>query len=372
MNKLAPYQIFFPIGVLSSLVAISIWPFHNMNLFDAPVMFIHSRLIVGGFIWSFIIGFLMTAIPKMSGTRAANRFEVLLALALISSQIALSWTIETKWFYLTNIILILFLMYFAISRILKAQKSIPVFFSHVGIGMLLALAGAVYHFNHNNIMGIHLYHLGSVLLLVLGIGTRFFSFLSGLPSLFEGESLKPRLIFHSLGVLTAVSLFLAGKGESFAYLVLFVISLVYLFYIWKIQRPSNRPSALKLCVRLVALSIPLGFFMAWMHPQNYLVWFHIIFIGCFTVIIYAVATRVTLAHGSYSLEIENAAGCLWWMLSFFVLSIVSRICYTFSPAHLKSMFLLLAVSFWVLAIASWCYTFFMKMLRPGKLEKPSC
>lgn len=87
MNKLAPYQIFFPIGVLSSLIAVGIWPFHTMGLFEAPVMLIHSRLIVGGFIWSFIIGFLLAAIPKMSGTRNANKFEVLLALALISTQI---------------------------------------------------------------------------------------------------------------------------------------------------------------------------------------------------------------------------------------------------------------------------------------------
>ena len=55
----APYQIFFPIGVLASLLAVGVWFVQGLNWFSSPVLLIHSKLIMGGFLWSFIVGFLM-------------------------------------------------------------------------------------------------------------------------------------------------------------------------------------------------------------------------------------------------------------------------------------------------------------------------
>ncbi|MFZ3229951.1 MAG: NnrS family protein, partial [Pseudobdellovibrio sp.] len=180
MKTLAPYQIFFPIGILSSLLAVGVWFTKDLNWFQAPAMLIHAKLIAGGFLWSFIIGFLMTAAPKMTGTNSAKTWELFIALALIFTQILSCWNIDARWFYGTTLILISFLIIFLGRRALSAKKSFPVFFFHVGIAIVLALLGSYYHFIGNSFMGIHLYHVGAVLLLVLGIGTRFFSFLSGL------------------------------------------------------------------------------------------------------------------------------------------------------------------------------------------------
>lgn len=373
MKRTAPYQIFFPLGILSAFLAVGVWFVQDLNLFQTPALLIHSKLIVGGFLWSFIVGFLMTAVPRMTGTGSANKIEYVTSVALIVGQILFAWQIDPRWFYGINMALVLFLFVYGGRRLLKVSKPIPVFFSHVGIGMALALLGAYFHFRGNSFMGIHLYHLGTVLLLVLGIGTRFFSFLSGLPSVFENEKQGwKRWIFHLCGLSMGVFLFLAGKGFANAYLALALISLIYLFVIWQVQRPSSRPSALKHGVRVVAAMIPLSFFLTWLQPQMFITWFHLIFIGCFGIITFSVATRVTLAHGSYPIDLEMKSKALWWVIALLTLGATSRIFYGFSADLWRKSFLHLAATFWILAIGIWCFSFFMKIFRPGPQVKPSC
>lgn len=372
MKNIAPYQIFFPIGIFCSILAVGVWFVQDLNWFSTPAIFIHSRLIVGGFIWSFIVGFLMTAIPRMTGTPTVNIYEFIVALILIVFQIIQAWTLDGRWFYGTNILIVAFLIFYGGRRIFKSVKPLPVFFSHVGLAMILAIVGGFYHFQGNTYLGIHLYHVGTILLLVLGIGTRFFSFLSGLPSEFENAPKAHHIIFHILGVCVAGFLFLSGSGYANAYLGLFIVSLLYLFFVWKVFRWSDRPSALKYGVRIVASTVPITFLMCWIQPQLYISWLHILFIGCFGLITFAVATRVTLAHGSYSTDLEMKSKALWLVISFLSLGVISRILYGFSEGLWRKSYLHLAATFWVLAVICWSISFLIKIFKPGPQAKPSC
>ncbi len=170
----------------------------------------------------------------------------------------------------------------------------------------------------------------------------------------------------------AILLFCAGQGEKLSYLGLTLLSLVYLFFIWQIQRGSDRPSALKYGVRVVAAMIPLSFFMIWLQPMTYVTWLHLLFIGCFGLITFAVATRVTLAHGSYSLDLEMKSPALWCLVIFLVLGILSRIMYGYSTGLSRVSYLHLAATFWIFAIASWCWTFLPKIFTPGPQAKAAC
>lgn len=373
MKNIAPYQIFFPLGLLNAILAVGVWFVQNLNWFESPALLIHSKLIVGGFLWSFIVGFLMTALPRMSGTESANLPEYVFSSLLLAGQTIFSWNVNPQFFYANQIVLVCFLIFYGGRRILKMTKPIPVFFSHVGLAMVLALVGSCYHFFGNWLMGIHLYHVGTTLLLVLGIGTRFFSFLSGLPSAFESEASGwPRFIFHASGILVGLLLFLAGRGIALSYLGLAALSVVYLFGFWKVQRGSERRSALKYGVRIVAAMIPLSFLGAWLQPAMLVTFLHLLFIGCFGLITLAVAVRVTLAHGSYSIDLETKSPALWWLVGFMVSGLVCRILYGYSAGLWKTSYLHLAATFWVLAIASWAWTFLPKIFKPGPQAAPSC
>jgi uncharacterized protein involved in response to NO len=372
-DRLAPYQVFFPLGILYALVAVGVWILPASGGLAVPAILLHPRLIAGGFLWCFISGFLMTAVPRMTGTESARIWEYVAALALLLSQGLGFWSIDGRNSYIADMLLIAFLVAYAGRRLRRSRRKVPVFFSHVGLGMALGIAGAYAYLRGNSLLGIHLYHVGAVLLLVLGIGTRFFSFLSGLPSAFEdGSPARARGLFHGLGILAALLLWLAGTGLRSAYLGLFFVTLIYLFFVWKVQRRSARPSALKYGVRGVALMIPLSFLGAWFDPANFIAWFHLLFIGCFSLLTFSVATRVTLAHGSYPVDLETKSRGLWVFLTFLALALVARFSYAFLNGEYRELALRLAVVFWICAVISWCYSFLSKIWKPGPEAKAAC
>ena len=169
-----------------------------------------------------------------------------------------------------------------------------------------------------------------------------------------------------------ILLYLAGQGVTVSYLGLAVVSLVYLFKIWQIQRPSARPSALKYGVRIVAAMIPASFFLIWLQPLMFVTWFHLLFIGCFGLITFAVATRVILAHGSYSIDLEMKSPALWCLVTFLVLGIISRVLYGFSDGMWRTSYLHLAATFWIFAVMSWSWAFLARIFKPGPQAKASC
>lgn len=368
---MAPYQIFFPLGILNALIGVGLWIFQDLGFANPPAS-IHAKIMFGSFLWSFITGFLMTALPRMTGAKAAQPWETTFALILILMQMYQAWIPEPFWFSLTQALLVFFLMSFGAQRIYKSTKKIPIFFSHVGYALFVTLLGCYFYNDRTSLLGFHFYYVGSVLLLILGIGARFFSFLSGLPSVIEeSNSLWIKGLFHSLGIALIVSLTFAGRGWTQAYLALFIITMTYLFAIWKIQRFSDRPSPLKYSVRLVALMIPLCFFLCWMQPHFYVTWFHLLFIGCFGLLTFSVATRVTLAHGSYPLDLEIKSPSLWIFLVCLILSLAFRIAYGLNVGgHLPQLHL--AIFFWITAIAIWCGSFLSRIFKPGNLQRPSC
>jgi uncharacterized protein involved in response to NO len=368
MKYQAPYQIFFVLGILAAFLGVGVWFLQGL---DVPILWVHSRTMFGGFLWSFITGFLMTAVPRMSGTEAAGRTEIAAALALVGAMLAGAWAIEPIWFYGANALLVCFLILFGARRVLRSRKPIPVFFSHIGMAMALTLAGCYFQITGQSLMGLHIYHVGPILLLVLGIGTRFFSFLSGLESDFENAA-KGRLPFHLAAFALVIALLFAGAGFRHAYLALTLISLFYLVSVWSVFRRATRPSPLKTAVRLVSAMIPLSFLLCWIEPAYLVAWLHLLFIGTFGLITFSVATRVTLAHGSYSTDWEMKSPMLWVLVLCLAVSAAARIAYGTSSGTVRDISLHLAACAWIAGLAAWSYSFLIRILKPGELEKPTC
>lgn len=373
MKNLAPYQILFPFGFFAALLGAGLWLWPEPAFLGVPVQWIHSKLMIGCFLWSFITGFLMTAIPRMTGTKSSSDAEVLWMLALLILSTLTAFWADGAWFQGVQIVLALSLMGFALSRLMRKTKTVPVFFSHVGLALGLALAGRIFALLGHSWMGFFLADVGVLLLLVLGIGTRFYSFLSGLPSEFEQAPPVHRKWFHFLGVVLAAFLVFAGVWrQAWAYAGLFVLSLIYLQFVWKVFRMSARSSALKWIMRIVAFCIPSAFLLCALRPDLYLIGLHILFIGVFGMITFAVASRVILAHGSYPLEMETRSKALWAFLALIMVSLALRLLYGFSEGTLREVSLKGAAIFWLAALGVWCWSFGLKTFFKGELAKPAC
>jgi uncharacterized protein involved in response to NO len=77
-----PFRIFFPAGILLGLAGVSLWPLYYAELIVPYPATTHARLMIEGFVASFIIGFLGTAGPRITSTSPFLRSEMLGLLTL--------------------------------------------------------------------------------------------------------------------------------------------------------------------------------------------------------------------------------------------------------------------------------------------------
>src|ERR1041385_5314012 len=77
-----PFRIFFPAGTLIGIAGIALWPAYYAGLVITYPGTTHSRLMIEGFMASFIIGFLGTAGPRITSTRPLSPGEVITILSL--------------------------------------------------------------------------------------------------------------------------------------------------------------------------------------------------------------------------------------------------------------------------------------------------
>src|SRR5580765_1014515 len=71
-----PFRIFFPQGVLSGIVGVSLWPLYFTKLLSLYPGQNHARIMVYGLFGAFIFGFLGTAMPRMLSVPPLGVFNV--------------------------------------------------------------------------------------------------------------------------------------------------------------------------------------------------------------------------------------------------------------------------------------------------------
>jgi uncharacterized protein involved in response to NO len=77
-----PYRLFFPLGVLASVWGVLMWPMLYAGWLHFYPGEAHTRMMVEGFMGAFVVGFLGTAFPRLSGNRPWTRAEFLVMLML--------------------------------------------------------------------------------------------------------------------------------------------------------------------------------------------------------------------------------------------------------------------------------------------------
>src|SRR5690606_21616319 len=65
MCRAEPFRVFFPLGVASGLVGLTLWPLFLWDVLPVYPGLMHARLMIQGLMAGFIIGFLGTAGPRL-------------------------------------------------------------------------------------------------------------------------------------------------------------------------------------------------------------------------------------------------------------------------------------------------------------------
>ncbi len=64
-----PYRVFFPLGLLASIWGVMMWPMLYAGWLHFYPGDAHTRMMIEGFLGAFVVGFLGTAFPRLSGNR---------------------------------------------------------------------------------------------------------------------------------------------------------------------------------------------------------------------------------------------------------------------------------------------------------------
>src|SRR5439155_5858680 len=138
-----PYRIFFPLGIVLGAMGVSIWPLYYFGITDGYSGRAHAFVQTDGFLYAFIIGFLLTAIPRFTGTEAPSR-TVQYGLALIVALSAVAFELQFFTIGQTGFVLAHFtLITLAARRFMRRQQDPPETFSLVGLGLISGAVGAL-------------------------------------------------------------------------------------------------------------------------------------------------------------------------------------------------------------------------------------
>ncbi len=365
-----PYRLFFPLGLVLGFAGIAIWPLAHFGVIHGYWGISHAFLQSNGFLFSYIAGFLLTALPRFTGTENPSfASQLVLAICIVIGAIAL----ETQDYRVAHSsFVIAYLVFFALvaMRFIKRDRTPPDTFALIGFGVFAGFLGAVLNAVGSygidiggwGMAGKRLLTEGMTLLLVLGVGGFLGPRLLGFAKLdlikIEGVSSPKREIpLRALYVIAATIIVLSIILEHALMLewMNLVRVLASTFVIGVTLQPWKLPLAkttLAWCVWVANLLTLTGLWLAALIPAYRIDMLHVMFIGGFTLLILAVGMRVTLSHGGHGLEPERKNWPLRMALLLGGLSIVSRIAAPFNPSafssHLTyaSILLMLALVIW--------------------------
>jgi uncharacterized protein involved in response to NO len=358
-----PFRIFFPTGLFLGMVGVSLW---LLFYFGAGIPYpgtSHARLMIEGFMGSFVLGFLGTAGPRILSASPLSLRELgsIFTLDLLAAGFHASDAHKVGDVCFVACLLV-FLCAGA-NRFRKRKECPPPNFALVILGFLCGISGAALVAYSESAQYSGLYQFGNalldqgfILLPVLGISPFFLARLLELPQPDLPESRA----------------FPAGwfRQAGFAALIGVVIIASFLIDIFNLPRtagcvrlgaiaiylavwmPFRGRNFLANCLRAGIISILLGLTVAVLWPDYRIGALHVVFITGFSFIIFTVAIRVIFGHSGNAMLFQKRLPFLIISGLLLVVAMLSRVTAELSP-RARIVHLVAAAVCWLLASLIW-------------------
>lgn len=368
-----PYRLLFPLGAFFAVAGALVWLlFQTFPEMPYPGG-IHSKMMIGGFLFAYVLGFLMTAVPRMTGARPAEKPEILTGAAFVLLTGFTALLPNAAWFMGAQFLGFLFLLFFCGRRFLRRARPAPDFFVFLAAGLTAGTIGSLFAgLATLEILPTAWLRPGQVLLfqimilsLVLGIGCRLIPVISGLAPLetVTGAGGRgPRNYFLGAVALIGASVGLeAGDFLREAYLLRGLVCTMIAIFAWKLFVWPQSRSRLAYLIKASGLLVLLGFWAAAYRPDLALHWMHLTYIGGFGMMTFTVASRVTLAHGGFDLDFEKKSRALLWLGGLLPFAALTRVS---APllSHGYYSHLRYAAAVWLVAVFIWSWVYLRKMV----------
>jgi uncharacterized protein involved in response to NO len=383
-----PYRLFFPLGILFALGGVGHWLFYAMGWMKWYSGFLHANIQTQLYLACFVGGFLMTAVPRFSGTWTARVWELVSSLVLLLGVAAAlfsgQWVISESLYALWLVLLARFIG----ARFLKRGVQYPpVEFVWIPPAIFLEVAGATVIILvltgrlHPEWMSIgrSMQEQGFMLALVLGVGGFLGPRLMGVHQLPLGNSnnfklhIQKKIFIHtSSAVLLMLSFFLEGSREDHMGYTLRAVIVMGMF-LWTRSLNTKVIFGPGIFIRLLSVSywmIALGYWLIPFFPKLHIALLHLVFLGGFSLMIYCVATMVVLNHAGRGELLQKPLWIFWLIASGVAVSLGIRLVATFFS---EQYFLLLGItsSTWLVVGIGWLIFSMPFILRVPDENQPA-
>jgi uncharacterized protein involved in response to NO len=358
-----PFRIFFPVGLMLGMAGVLLWPLFYLGASIAYPSVAHARLMIEGFMASFIFGFLGTAGPRITSTRPFTLPETaaIFTLDLLAGGLHLGGAHRVG-----DICFLACLLFFGRTigiRFHERKDCPPPNFALVALGLLSGIGGAALVAYAETAQYSRAYQFGSallnqcfVLLPILGVAPFFLGRLLDLPrpDLPESRVFPPgwfaqAAVAATIGIVIAGSFLLEvlGFGEigAWARAAAIVIYLVT-------KMPFRGRSFLADCLRSGLIWIAIGFTVLAFLPGYRVGALHIVFITGFGLVAFTVAIRVVFGHSGRTDLLQKPLPFFITANVLLILAMISRFTADLAPGT-RILHLLSAAICWLAAAFIW-------------------
>jgi uncharacterized protein involved in response to NO len=348
-----PYGPFFLLGATLAWAGVLHWLLFSLGVLPHGHGSFHGLVQIQGFLMCFALGFLLTAIPRRTGTPGPSALQMALGLVCPVGFTVAAWYERWALAQACWVALVLVLIGFVVPRFRRATAvgRPPGSFVWVPLSLVMGLAGAllvlfVPPWHPAYLAGRGLLLQGMFLGLVVGVGAML------LPMITRGESTPPAPVSrsavagHALGAaLLAGSLVLTAYVPRPGFALTAVLALVLLVRGARIHRLPSLPGAHRWLVWLAAWMIPLGYLLAALAPGHWQAGLHVVFVGGFALMAFAVAVHVVLAHGGDPARLHESP---WQVVGFgglFLVALLARVAAQWQVEHFTTWLGVAAATF---------------------------
>lgn len=357
-----PFRVFFPVGLLLGAIGVLLWILYYAGIISFYPGVSHARLMIEGFVASFVIGFLGTAGPRLMETQHLSRLEVLILLTLDLLAAGFQLGGANRAGDATFSLCAAFFLIVLARRFAHRQDSPPPHFAVVALSLVNALTGAALlalcedkAYSASYQVGGAFLHEGFPLLAILAVAPFMLPLLLNLSAI---EDLRPtsggtRTMQASLALavgLTIDATFVLGASGLTSIAAWLRVTAMFLYL--AAQMPWHGRSFLGNCLRVGLAAMALGFLAEALWPQLRIGALHIVFITGFAFVILTVATRVTLGHSGNAYLFRRRLPFHLVVATFLALAMFSRVTADQAP-RARAIHLVAAAILWLAAIIVW-------------------
>jgi len=307
--RLEPYRIFFPLGIALAWAGVLHWLLLAVGIISEYRSIFHSMTQIEGFLACFATGFLFTMIPKRTGTPGPARWQLAVGIACPIATTLCAWFELWAVAQIFWIALLLLLVTFAMTRLraMKGRRPAPDTFVWIPLALLSGILGAVLAgvgaARGEEFMWLHDIGRGIVLqgvftCLVIGVGGMLVPLLTRAEPPLEGGGLTRRLLHLAAAALFFASFWveqLVSLPAGFALRAAAVAAaLIPSTRLWRLPTVTGLHRKL---VWVAAWMLPLGYASVALLPEYRRIGLHLVFIGCFALLTFAISLHVVLSHG---------------------------------------------------------------------------